>query len=117
MPSSAQDRPHICLLVLHAACCFCSLLQLHASAAAAAAAGMSCCCTTVASPASSSAADVARSVHFPNKNPIFKPFSFPIMRIAEGLQISNSTKYYHIPCAMCYENEIEVYKKMKNVKL
>ena len=29
----------------------------------------------------------ARSVHFPNKNPIFKPFSFPIMRIAEGFQM------------------------------
>ena len=75
-------------LLFVGACCFCCgmlllfllLLLRHAvaaPAAAAAAAGGS-------PPASSSAAHVA-SVHFPNKNPIFSLFSFPIMHIAEGL--------------------------------
>ena len=67
------------LLVASASCCCCILLLQHA-AAAAAAAGKSCCCAT-APPASSSAADVA-SVYFPDKNPIFSLFSFPIMRIS-----------------------------------
>ena len=53
------------LLVAPAACCCCMLLLRHAVAAA----------------------DVVASVHFPNKNPIFSLFLFPIMRIAEGLQL------------------------------
>ena len=76
------------------ACCFCSLPLLHAAAVAVAvavAAGRSCCCTT-APPASSAAGAAAASAFYPTKNTIFSVFSFPIMRIAEGLQLRLSLR-------------------------
>ena len=73
----AQDGPHFFLSVLSAAFWFCSLLLLHAAAASAAAVGRSCCCTTVP------LLQVVLLLMF--ANPKFKPFSFPIVRRAEGL--------------------------------
>ena len=90
IPAGAEQRTRLTAYLLVGASCCVLLLQL---AAAVCLVCCCCCCRYVlllydcGPPASSSAADVARSVHFPKKNPIFKPFSFPIMRIAEGLQI------------------------------